>query len=134
MRKIVKQTAKLSDDDRLAIYAYLKGSEVKIAEPKLSVQTCSANVGAVEQSSAGNTDALSADADDFIGKYCRNCHGLGERSQGSFPAGPLSAIALNASFITPGSPGSSRLYKSIVSGRMPIGGNKPSECRDCPFG
>ncbi|MEE9376046.1 MAG: c-type cytochrome, partial [Rhizobiaceae bacterium] len=127
MRKIVKQTAKLSKSDRLAIFAYLKGSEVKIQKQKLTVQTCSANVTAATNTGNANTDALSASADDFIGKYCRNCHGLGQSAQGSFPAGSLSAIAADASFITPGSPSTSRLYKSILSGRMPIGGTKPSQ-------
>ncbi len=125
MRKITKQTAKLSDDDRLAIFAYLKGAEVKIAPPKLEVQTCTGAVSSATASQSEQGGQLAADADDFIGKFCRNCHGLGQSSQGSFPAGSLAAIAADASFVTPGDPASSRLYTSITSGRMPLG-SQPS--------
>src|SRR5690606_22799881 len=64
---------------------------------------------------------LASAADAFIGKYCRNCHGPGESSQGSFPSGDLASIAKNAAFVTPGNAGKSLLYTSVTSGRMPLG-------------
>ncbi|MEP1206582.1 MAG: c-type cytochrome [Rhizobiaceae bacterium] len=125
MRRVTKLTAKLSESDRLAMFAYLKGSEVVKKKPDLVSQTCSGSISAASQGAAGSNDSLSSDADEFIGRYCRNCHGPGQSSQGSFPAGSLSSIAADASFVTPGNPAASRLYSSITSGRMPLG-NQPS--------
>lgn len=126
MRKISQGTAMLEADDRKAMLAYITGKEIK-PEPKpdLVVATCKTDeVQQVAAGGGGNPHA--AAADEFIGQYCRNCHGPGESSQGSFPAGDLASIAADAAFITPGDPENSRFMKSILSGRMPIG-RRPSD-------
>lgn len=123
MRKITQQTAELSDDDRLAMFAYLKGEKVEVKKPSLEERSCS--VDGPIMAVSGSDNSLESDADAFIGQYCRNCHGPGQNAVGSFPAGSLSSIAADAAFVTPGDPDSSRLMKSIVSGRMPLG-SQPS--------
>lgn len=127
MRKYSEGFAKLSEEDRTAILAYLRGHEIE--EPKIEVskeEACKDDSSSVATlASAGGND-LSIGADDFIGKYCRNCHGPGESAQGSFPAGALSSIATNAAFVTPGDKQSSLLYTSVTSGRMPYG-KRPSQ-------
>ena len=123
MKKFVHGLANLNEDDKLAIYAYLTGSEVE--KPKLAdtpKEACKDD-GSVQASlvSAGSTPQLGSQADGFIGKYCRNCHGPGESAQGSFPAGSLNSIATNAAFVTPGDRSKSLLYTSVAGGRMPLG-------------
>ncbi len=119
MKKIAHGLAELNDDDKLAIYAYLKGAEV---EPEPLAEACKADeTPQAALVSAGSTPDLAAHADEFIGKYCRNCHGPGESAQGSFPTGDLASIAANAAFVTPGDRNSSLLYTSVTSGRMPYG-------------
>jgi len=116
-RKFIEGTSKLTEDDRLAMLAYITGSEQKIKKPKLTVAACTAG----DTSTAPKASSHASAADGFIGKYCRNCHGPGEKSQASFPANDLESIAANPAFVTPGNPETSRLYTSVTSGRMPIG-------------
>jgi hypothetical protein len=73
--------------------------------------------------------AVVAGADEFMGKFCRGCHGPGEIFQNSFNAGELQSIATNAAFVAPGDRQNSVLYKVVASGRMPYStsGGKPSE-------
>ncbi|MFC3072793.1 c-type cytochrome [Shinella pollutisoli] len=125
MRRIAQGLSVLSDEDRQAMYAFLADREVKATpvatstEPVCSEATAEASLG------GGNAEAAAA-ADAFIGKYCRNCHGPGESSQGSFPSGDLASIAANAAFVTPGNAAKSLLYTSVTSGRMPLG-KRPSD-------
>jgi len=125
MRRIAQGLSALSDEDRQAMYAFLADREVKATpvatstEPVCSEATAEASLG------GGNAEAAAA-ADAFIGKYCRNCHGPGESSQGSFPSGDLASIAANAAFVTPGNAAKSLLYTSVTSGRMPLG-KRPSD-------
>ena len=120
MRRIAQGLSTLPDEDKQAMYAFLADRELKVtpvatsSEPVCSEATAQTGLG------GGNAEAASA-ADAFIGKYCRNCHGPGESSQGSFPAGDLASIAANAAFVTPGNAAKSLLYTSVTSGRMPLG-------------
>lgn len=117
MKKISQGTAKLGEEDRLAIYAFLANKEIK-PEPQIAAASCSADAAAPTVSGAAD---LTAAADEYVGKYCRSCHGPGESAQGSFPAGDMASIAANPAFVTPGDAARSRLYTSISSGRMPLG-------------
>ncbi|QRM55459.1 c-type cytochrome [Sinorhizobium sp. BG8] len=118
MRRIAKGMSALGEEDRLAIYSFLADRPTAVrkpdVEPVCKEKTAQAALG-------GDNGALASAADAFIGKYCRNCHGPGEGSQGSFPAGDLASIAANAAFVTPGDAGKSRLFTSVTSGRMPLG-------------
>ncbi|MCO6184651.1 c-type cytochrome [Rhizobium sp. L1K21] len=109
----------LTQDDRRAILAYLSGRPQKT--PDIAQASCSQ---ASAQPLTLDSD-VAAKADDFVGRYCRNCHGLGESNEGSFPAGDLNSIARNPAFVTPGNRASSLLFTSVSSGRMPYG-TKPS--------
>jgi mono/diheme cytochrome c family protein len=120
MQRISQGTANLTEEDRVAMYAYLANKEVK-AEPQIAAASCAADTAAV----MAGSPQLSAAADEFIGKHCRSCHGPGESAQGSFPAGDLASVASNVAFVTPGQPEKSRLYTSVTSGRMPYG-KKPT--------
>lgn len=126
MAHFAQGTAKLSEEDRLAMLAYLKGGQID--KPKIVpvAEACKASSAEATLASAGGGASLAAAADDFVGKYCRNCHGPGESSQGSFPAGDLASIAANAAFVTPGDKSRSLLYTSVASGRMPLG-KRPSD-------
>ena len=120
MQRIAQGTANLSDEDRLAMFAYLANREVK-PTPQIAVGTCQAEANAIMT----GAPELGSAADEFIGKHCRSCHGPGESAQGSFPAGDLGSVASNPAFVTPGQPEKSRLYTSVTSGRMPYG-KKPT--------
>ena len=115
--------SKMTEEDRAAMVAYLTGAEqitaVDTTPPPQAV--CE-----VEDDAAPAVDGgkLAAAADDFIGKYCRNCHGLGQKNQDTFPAGSLKSIAENPAFVVPGNRNASVMFKSITSGRMPPG-SKP---------
>ena len=112
----------LTADDRLALTAYLTGQKQVAEKPELEAEaSCSADVANTSVPATG----LASAADDFVGRYCRNCHGAGQSAQGSFPAGDLNSIARNAAFVTPGDRSRSVLYTSVASGRMPYG-SKPS--------
>jgi mono/diheme cytochrome c family protein len=126
MKKYVTGLATLSEDDRRAILAYLKGHEIAAPEIEATAEAACREDSAIELNLASaDSDGLAGHADDFIGKYCRNCHGPGESAQGSFPAGDLGSIASNAAFVTPGDRDKSLLYTSVNSGRMPYG-KRPS--------
>lgn len=126
MRKLAEGYAQLEESDRRAILAFLRGREID--EPKIesTPEAACKDSSAIQASLAsGGNAGLAADADEFIGKYCRNCHGPGESAQGSFPAGDLGSIAANAAFVTPGDRTRSLLYTSVTSGRMPYGKRPP---------
>lgn len=122
MKRIAQGTSRLSEEDRRAMVAYLKGREIEApkieATPELA---CKDDSPQLTLASAGGDANLGGAADDFVGKYCRNCHGTGEKAQGSFPAGDLASISANAAFVTPGDKSKSLLYTSVASGRMPYG-------------
>lgn len=112
----------LTEDDRLALTAYLTGQKQVPEKPEMETEaSCKADAPGGPVPASG----LAAAADDFVGRYCRNCHGAGQSAQGSFPAGDLNSIARNAAFVTPGDRSRSVLYTSVASGRMPYG-SKPS--------
>lgn len=120
-RQMLRGLAKLPEADRRAILAYLTDKEIKPKAPELTLEaSCAANAPAPVA-----MNDLAAAADDFVGRYCRNCHGPGESAQGSFPAGDLASIAANPAFVTPGDRSASLLFSSVSSGRMPYG-TKPS--------
>ncbi|SHL22591.1 c-type cytochrome [Roseibium suaedae] len=122
-RNLAKGLSVLTDEDRLAMLAYLTGREQKVEKVEMSSE---ASCRATGDTTAVPTDNLALQADEFVGRYCRNCHGLGESAQGSFPAGELASIARNPAFVTPGDRSKSLLYTSVSSGRMPYG-NSPSD-------
>ena len=126
MKKFAAGLADLTEDDKLAMYAYLTGREVKKPELPVTSEDACKDTNAVQAAISTGGGDLSAHADDFIGKYCRNCHGPGESAQGSFPTGDLASIATNAAFVTPGDRSKSLLYTSVASGRMPYG-KRPSD-------
>ncbi|MCF3641118.1 c-type cytochrome [Rhizobium sp. TRM95111] len=121
MRRIATGLKTLSEQDRMAMYAFLADREVKAQNVAQSTEAVCKEKTAASALGGGDNAALASAADAFIGKYCRNCHGPGEGSQGSFPAGDLQSIAANAAFVTPGDAGKSRLFTSVTSGRMPLG-------------
>ncbi|MFB2552175.1 c-type cytochrome [Ensifer soli] len=121
MRRIAKGLSALTERDRTAIYAFLADREVKAPEPVAQSVTAVCKETTPEASLAGDNAGLAQQADAFIGKYCRNCHGPGESSEGSYPAGDLASIAKNPAFVTPGDASKSRLFTSVTSGRMPLG-------------
>ncbi|MBZ7921384.1 c-type cytochrome [Ensifer adhaerens] len=125
MRRIAKGMAVLAEDDRRAIYAFLADREVKAPAPVAQSVTAVCKENTAADVLGGENAALAQQADAFIGKYCRNCHGPGESSQGSYPAGDLASIAADANFVTPGDASKSRLFSTVVSGRMPLG-KRPS--------
>ncbi len=126
MKKIAAGTAQLNEDDRRAVLAYLRGREIEAPKIEATAEAaCKDGSAELTLASAGGAAGLAPAADDFVGKYCRNCHGPGEASQGSFPAGDLASIAANAAFVTPGDRTKSLLYTSVSSGRMPYG-KRPS--------
>ncbi|MEI2300325.1 c-type cytochrome [Ensifer sp. MJa1] len=125
MRQIAKGLSVLSDDDRRAIYAFLSDREVKAPAPVAQSVTAVCKENTATEALGGDNAALAQQADAFIGKYCRNCHGPGESSQGSYPAGDLASIAADANFVAPGDAAKSRLYTTVISGRMPLG-KRPS--------
>ena len=108
----------LTEDDRLALTAYLTGQKQVAEKPALQAE---ASCKAEAPSGPAPIGGLASAADDFVGRYCRNCHGAGQSAQGSFPAGDLTSIARNAAFVTPGDRSRSVLYTSVASGRMPYG-------------
>ena len=120
MKKIAKDTAEISPDDRLAMFAYITGKELKFPKPKLKVATCNAETS-VASTGASPAKKFEAQADEFMGKYCRNCHGPGESSERIYPSGDMSSIASNPAFVTPGDPQKSPMFVSIINGRMPKG-------------
>lgn len=122
MKKYVAGISQLGEEDRRAMLAYLKGREIEAPKIEQTAEKACKDETAVEVvlESTGGQD-LAFHADEFIGKYCRNCHGPGESAQGSFPAGDLSSIATNAAFVAPGDRDKSLLYTSVQSGRMPYG-------------
>ena len=114
----------LSSEDRSAILAYITGAEVELAKPELEAKAlCLA--GSQRDSVSRSLAPDDAEIDRFFGQYCRGCHGPGERNEGSFPTGDLSAIASNPTFVTPGDRQRSVVYQSVATGRMPFG-SKPS--------
>lgn len=126
MRRIAHGLKTLSDEDRNAMYAFL--TDKTYTPPDIGASTeavCKESTPAAALS--GDNAGLAQQADAFIGKYCRNCHGPGESSQGSYPAGDLSSIAANAAFVTPGDASKSRLFTSVTSGRMPLGKRPTAE-------
>ncbi|MFZ1813715.1 MAG: c-type cytochrome [Rhizobiaceae bacterium] len=126
MKKYVEGLAKLNEEDRLAIYAYLTGRPAEAPKIATTSEDACKDTNVIQAAlSGGGGDALTAHADDFVGKYCRNCHGPGESAQGSFPTGDLASIATNAAFVVPGDRNRSLLYTSVSSGRMPYG-KRPS--------
>lgn len=127
MRKFQATLAKLTEEDKLAMYAYLKGREVEAPKIEVSAETaCKDESAQAKLVSAGGDANLAAQADEFLGKFCRNCHGPGESAQRTFPVSDLSSMASNAAFVTPGDRNKSLLYTSISSGRMPLG-KRPGE-------
>lgn len=128
MKKFVAGTAKMSEEDRRAILAYLKGREIEAPKIEVTAEKACKDDSVISASIAApeSKDDLAAHADDFVGKYCRNCHGPGESAQGSFPAGDLDSLATNAAFVTPGDREKSLLYTSVTSGRMPYGKRPPN--------
>ncbi|CAN7432457.1 c-type cytochrome [Rhizobium sp. LjRoot30] len=125
MHRLTEGMKALSEDDRNAMYAYLADREVKTA-PIATSSEAVCKESTPDAALSGDNAALATAADAFIGKYCRNCHGPGESSQGSYPAGDLPSIATNAAFVTPGDSAKSRLFTSVTSGRMPLG-KRPSD-------
>ena len=122
MRRIAQGLAALSDEDKQAMYAFLADREVKVTPVETSATpVCSEATAETALAAGGGNAELASAADAFIGKYCRNCHGPGESSQGSFPSGDLASIAANPAFVTPGDASKSLLYTSVTSGRMPLG-------------
>ncbi len=127
MREIAHGLGALSEDDRTAMYAFLSDREVKAPEPVQQSSTPVCKESSPASALSGDNAALAGAADAFIGKYCRNCHGPGEGSQGSYPAGDLASIAADATFVTPGDASKSRLFTSVTSGRMPLGKRPTAE-------
>ena len=125
MRRIAKGLSVLTEEDRRAIYAFLSDREVKAPAPVAQSVTAVCKENTAAEALGGDNAALAQQADAFIGKYCRNCHGPGESSQGSYPAGDLASIGADANFVAPGDASKSRLYTTVVSGRMPLG-KRPS--------
>ncbi|WP_275790933.1 c-type cytochrome [Pararhizobium gei] len=125
MREIAHGLKALTEKDRTAIYAFLADREVKPPEPVGQSATAVCKESTPASALAGDNAALATQADAFIGKYCRNCHGPGESSQGSYPASDLASIAADATFVVPGDAAKSRLFTSVTSGRMPLG-KRPS--------
>lgn len=125
MRRIAKGLSVLTEEDRRAIYAFLSDREVKAPAPVAQSVTAVCKENTAAEALGGDNAALARQADAFIGKYCRNCHGPGESSQGSYPAGDLASIGADANFVAPGHASKSRLYTTVVSGRMPLG-KRPS--------
>lgn len=123
MRRIAQGLSALSDEDKQAMYAFLADRELPPEEPpeKKDTPVCNEATAETALSAGGGNAETATAADAFIGKYCRNCHGPGESSQGSFPAGDLASIAANPAFVTPGDAAKSLLYTSVTSGRMPLG-------------
>ncbi|WP_377288503.1 c-type cytochrome [Rhizobium sp. SG2393] len=121
MRHIAKGLSILSDEDRAAMFAYLSDKEQKAPERVEQSPTPVCTEKTADAGLAGGNAGLAQQADAFIGKYCRNCHGPGESSQGSYSSGDLASIAADAAFVVPGDASKSRLYTSISSGRMPLG-------------
>lgn len=122
MRRIAQGLSTLSDEDKQAMYAFLADREVKVTPVETSTApVCSEATAESALTAGGGSAEFASAADAFIGKYCRNCHGPGESSQGSFPAGDLASIAANPAFVTPGDAAKSLLYTSVTSGRMPLG-------------
>nr|WP_314094951.1 c-type cytochrome [uncultured Shinella sp.] len=122
MRRIAQGLSALSDEDKQAMYAFLADREVKVTPVETSTApVCSEATAESALSAGGGSAEFASAADAFIGKYCRNCHGPGESSQGSFPSGDLASIAANPAFVTPGDASKSLLYTSVTSGRMPLG-------------
>jgi formylglycine-generating enzyme required for sulfatase activity/mono/diheme cytochrome c family protein len=120
MKRITEGTAKLTEKDRTAMFAYLAKKEVKL-KPQISVTACAASAAPVVSGASELTSA----AEDFVGRYCRSCHGPGESAQGSFSADDASSIAANPAYVTPGKPEKSLLYTVVANGRMPLG-KKPA--------
>jgi mono/diheme cytochrome c family protein len=127
MREIAHGLSMLTEKDRTAIYAFLADREVKPPEPVAQSATAVCKESTPAAALSGGNAALATQADAFIGKYCRNCHGPGESSQGSYPAGDLSTIAADAAFVVPGDASKSRLFTSVTSGRMPLGKRPTAE-------
>ena len=122
MRRIAQGLSTLPDEDKQAIYAFLADREVKVTPVETSATpVCSEATSESALGVGGGSAEFASAADAFIGKYCRNCHGPGESSQGSFPSGDLASIAANPAFVTPGDASKSLLYTSVTSGRMPLG-------------
>ncbi|EYR80013.1 c-type cytochrome [Shinella sp. 838] len=122
MRRIAQGLSTLSDEDKQAMYAFLADREVKVTPVETSTApVCSEATAETALAAGGGSAEFASAADAFIGKYCRNCHGPGESSQGSFPSGDLASIAANPAFVTPGDAAKSLLYTSVTSGRMPLG-------------
>ncbi len=127
MREIAHGLSKLTEKDRTAIYAFLSDREVKPPEPVAQSATAVCKESTPEAALSGDNAALAVQADAFIGKYCRNCHGPGESSQGSYSTGDLKSIAADAAFVVPGDASKSRLFTSVTSGRMPLGKRPTAE-------
>lgn len=120
MVHMARSMGNLTMADRNAIYAYLTGEEV-VAPPPPNLNEAQCGVETAAAAPAGADPALFGKADAFVGKYCRSCHGPGERSQGAYSTGDLMSMARDPAFVTPGAPNESRLMSIITSGRMPIG-------------
>nr|WP_321444829.1 c-type cytochrome [uncultured Cohaesibacter sp.] len=127
MFHLAKQLGTLSKEDRNAIYTYLTGKTPPAPKKQNFAQAACGVDEEVSLTDAGGDDALARKVDDFMGKYCRNCHGPGERAQGSYPAGDLTSIARDPVFVTPGNPEKSILYQSVAASRMPLGKMPSSE-------
>ncbi|URK87904.1 c-type cytochrome [Rhizobium sp. RCAM05350] len=127
MREIAHGLSALTEKDRTAIYAFLSDHEVKPPEPVAQSATAVCKESTPAADLTGDNAGLATQADAFIGKYCRNCHGPGESSQGSYPAGDLKTIAADAAFVVPGDASKSRLFTSVTSGRMPLGKRPTAE-------
>ncbi|MDW5313868.1 c-type cytochrome [Rhizobium sp. PL01] len=127
MREIAHGLSALTEKDRTAIYAFLSDREVKPPQPVAQSATAVCKESTPASALAGDNAGLATQADAFIGKYCRNCHGPGESSQGSYPAGDLHTIAADAAFVVPGDAAKSRLFTSVTSGRMPLGKRPTAE-------
>jgi mono/diheme cytochrome c family protein len=127
MREIAHGLSALTEKDRTAIYAFLSDREVKPPQPVAQSATAVCKESTPASALAGDNAGLATQADAFIGKYCRNCHGPGESSQGSYPAGDLNTIAADAAFVVAGDAAKSRLFTSVTSGRMPLGKRPTAE-------
>ncbi|WP_020178716.1 c-type cytochrome [Methylopila sp. M107] len=132
MRKIAQGLSGLTDADRRAVVAYLKGAEVQAPKVADTAEAACKDPTA-QAATAGADPGLARAADDFMTNHCRNCHGPGASAQGSYPAGDLPSIAADAAFLTPGDAANSAVFKSIKSGRMPKG-KQPSAAEIDAFG
>lgn len=126
MLKVVDNMKKLSTEDHQAIYAYLSESDpIKKQEV---VKVTPVALTTPEPVIASTDNILTNDTEQFVAKYCSNCHGSGGKvaARKDFKYTNLQDLALDASLITPGDPDKSDFYLSVVDGTMPKHGERPT--------